>query len=386
MVCFLFLFAHYLANFAQPRVMKNLFSILIICGMLFSSLPVVSLPEKFSESDESVQVEEVYENYIINDEDGNFLTEKRGVALGDIIIIDFNKFEIVFVDDENLVAVARFVEKIERPKVHKKQMENVADVVLNKSLGLYSTHNDESYIIGDGTESVYGAGGIHDIARLLAQNLRQKQIDVDFDETLHIPHNSSAYVRSRATAKALLDAGVSAIFDIHRDGASRNFYLTEHNGKKFSKIRLVVGQGNPSSEANLQFALWLVSVADTLYPWLIADIYMGSGKYNQDLSAKAMLFEMGCHKIEKDYVENSVPLLADVIYTTLFATTVEEESGNLTVGDTAVESENATIDEVLDQKNPTQKSGKMWLLVLGGVGIATLVGFVVRKKKLQSEK
>ena len=363
--------------------MKSLLSILIMCGLMLSSYPVVSVPEKFSESDSDVQVEEVYENYVIKDEGGNFLTEKRGVALGDIIIgSDFNKYEIVFIDDENLVAVARFVEKIEKPKVHKKQMENVADVVLNKTLGLYSTHNDESYIIGDGTESVYGAGGIHDIANLLAGELREKKINVTYDETLHIPHNSSAYTRSRTTAKALLNDGASAIFDIHRDGASRSFYLTEHKGKKYSKIRLVVGQNNPNSEANLQFALWLVSVADTLYPWLIADIYMGSGRYNQDLSAKAMLFEMGCHKIEKDYVKNSVPLLADVIYTTLFATAVEEESGNLTVGGVQTENQGASVDEVLDQKNQANAGGKVWLFVLGGVGAAAIGAYIIRRKKI----
>lgn len=378
-----FYFAHNSANFSHHKIMKSLLSILIMCGLMLSSLPVVSVPEKFSESDSDVQVEEVYENYVIKDEDGNFLTEKRGVALGDVIIgSDFNKYEIVFIDDENLVAVARFVEKIEKPKVHKKQMENVADVVLNKTLGLYSTHNDESYIIGDGTESVYGAGGIHDIANLLAGELRGKKINVTYDETLHIPHNSSAYTRSRTTAKALLNDGASAIFDIHRDGASRSFYLTEHKGKKYSKIRLVVGQNNPNSEANLQFALWLVSVADTLYPWLIADIYMGSGRYNQDLSAKAMLFEMGCHKIEKDYVKNSVPLLADVIYTTLFATAVEEESGNLTVGGVQTENQGASVDEVLDQKNQANAGGKVWLFVLGGVGVMAIGAYIIRRKKI----
>ena len=205
--------------------------------------------------------------------------------------------------------------------------------------------------------------------------------DVSYDETLHIPHNSSAYTRSRTTAKALLNDGASAIFDIHRDGASRSFYLTEYKGKKYSKIRLVVGQNNPNSEANLQFALWLVSVADTLYPWLIADIYMGSGRYNQDLSAKAMLFEMGCHKIEKDYVKNSVPLLADVIYTTLFATIVEEESGNLTVGGVQTENQGASVDEVLDQKNPPAKGGKVWFFIVGGVGVAAIMVYIIRKKR-----
>lgn len=360
----------------------KIFMCCVISFAFLLGVPVVSVPSGFTESDNDVEVVEVYENYVIFDEEGNYLTEKRGVLLGDVIIDkDFNKYEIIYIDDTLLTATARFVESLEKPKVHKKDFNEVSTTSLNKKIGLYSTHNDESYIIGDGVESVYGEGGIHDIGSLLAKNLREKNIAVTYDETLHIPHNSSAYSRSRITAKNLLNGGASAIFDIHRDGASRSFYLTNNKGKNYSKVRIVVGQGNPNKDANLQFALWLVSVAESLYPWLIADIYYGNGKYNQDLSSKALLFEMGCHKIEKEYVERTVPILADVINATLFATTVEEETGNLTIGGVDAGSTNATVDEVLEKQN--QDGGSVWYFALGGGAIlcVSFIAFHVKKRK-----
>lgn len=370
--------------------MKIFLGIILAITLSFLPLPLASETASLQESDALPEVEEVYENYIIYDEDGNFLTEKRGVALGDIIIDSkFNKYEIIYQDDDSHIARARFVESLQKPKVHKKVFEDVADVDLEKKIGLYSTHNDESYITGDGTESVYGKGGIHDIGNLLATKLRQKNLEVNYDETLHIPHNSSAYTRSRTTAKALLSGGATAIFDIHRDGASRSFYLTNYGGKNYSKVRIVIGQSNPNKEANLQFALWMVSVAESLYPWLIADIYLGSGKYNQDLSSKALLFEMGCHKIEKKYVENTVPVLADVVYTTLFGTTVEEENGNLTIGTPSVNQSGSTIDEVLEESNPyTQNQGNLEWVILPVVLVAGVVTLVVvnRRKKRDTFK
>lgn len=373
-----------MSHFEENNFMKILLSVILSIGLGLVSLPLNIGGTELQESDFGAQVEEVYENYVIYDEEGNFLTEKRGVALGDIIIDSkFDKYEVIYLDDENHFAKARFVESLVKPKVHKKVFDDVAEVHLEKKIGLYSTHNDESYITGDGTESVYGKGGIHDIGNLLAVALRKKNLDVKYDETLHIPHNSSAYTRSRVTAKGLLDYGASAIFDIHRDGASRSFYLTNYAGKNYSKVRIVIGQSNPNKEANLQFALWLVSVAESLYPWLIADIYLGSGKYNQDLSSKAILFEMGCHKIEKKYVENTVPVLADVIYTTLFGTTVEEESGNLTIGTPETDQVGTTVDEVLEESNPytNKKSGLGFVIVGAVVFVGALAALYVRHKK-----
>ncbi|MBR4998841.1 MAG: hypothetical protein IKY10_03070 [Clostridia bacterium] len=81
--------------------MKIILSFLMAVGLGFCSLPMALEVNNLQESDTNVSVEEVYQNYIIYDEEGNFLTEKRGVALGDIIIDkNFSKYEVVYLDDD----------------------------------------------------------------------------------------------------------------------------------------------------------------------------------------------------------------------------------------------------------------------------------------------
>lgn len=270
--------------------------------------------------------------YRIYDENGYELTERQDVEVGDKFIDrNFNEYEIYLVDETSQTAKASYKKTYPRPKITKKG--NATPISAKpKKIALYMTHNDESYIIGDGTESVYGAGGIHDIAKTIKKTLNSYGIDVTLDETLHIPHNSSAYSRSGVTAKKLLENKPDAIFDIHRDGASRQYYVTNVDGKERSKIRIVLGQSNPNSSTNLEFALYLLSVAETECPWLFHDIYWGKGHYNQALSNKSLLFEMGTHTIEKSYVEESAKELAKVINTTLYKTTVNEDNGDLTIG------------------------------------------------------
>lgn len=362
--------------------MKNLLSALFLSILLFAQVPVIAGDTPQSQPPE----EAIY--FQIFDTDGNLLTEKDVVEIGDIIIDkNFNEYKIIFINNEEHSATAEFVQSLEKPTVKKNITSQIStQTVEEKKIGLYSTHNDESYIIGDNTESVYGKGGIHDIGMLLAEKLEEKNIKTTYNQTLHIPHNSSAYSRSRTTAKQLLEENNTAIFDIHRDAASRNFYLANYANKNVSKVRIVVGQNNKNKDQNLQFAMWLVSVANKLYPWMIADIYYGKNTYNQDLSNKALLFEMGCHNIEKEYVKNTVPYLADVINTTLFNTTVEEENNNLSINNNQAQT-NQTIDEFLTQQEEQKNSPFSIILPISifSIILITLI-FCIYKKTHNNKK
>ena len=179
--------------------------------------------------------------YQICDEYGYPLTERQGVEVGDKYIDEsLNEYEIFQVDESRGVAKAKYIQTYQKPKIIKKNVEKISTTP--KKIALYMSHNDESYLIGDGTSSVYGPGGIHDVGKTLAGALRDYGIDVTLDETLHIPHDSKAYTRSNVTAKRLMESNPDAIFDIHRDGASRNTYFTTADGKERSKIRIVLGQ------------------------------------------------------------------------------------------------------------------------------------------------
>lgn len=155
------------------------------------------------------------------------------------------------------------------------------------------------------------------------------------------------------------DLEPNAIFDIHRDGASRSTYVKSYNGNEVCKIRMVVGKGNSSYSNNQEFALYLMSVAQEIYPWLFLDIYFGSGHYNQGLSSKAMLFEMGSHLVEKSLVLKSVEPLAEVISIALFGTMVSDDGTAIIGGNTNV---NPTVDEYLESINDNEENNFIWLV------------------------
>lgn len=188
-----------------------------------------------------------------------------------------------------------------------------------KLIAMYVTHSDESYIPTDGTESIEGQGGIYDVAREFRDALQSKGIDVILDESTHLPHDSSAYRRSRRTAERLLQKRPDAIIDIHRDGIpDAEQYAATIDGERASRVRLLVGRSNQNSSVNRAFAKELKAVADKKYPGLIKDIFIGKGNYNQDLSPNAILLEFGTHTISKERVLNSADVMADVFSTTLY--------------------------------------------------------------------
>ena len=316
--------------------------------------------------------------YEIYDESGNLLTFNSEVEVGDTILTkDFYEYQIYKIDGNK--CYARVLRKLNLPS-HKKPMMRRSQE--NRKIGLYMTHNDESYRLSDGVDSVYGAGGIHDVARLLQNELKRKGISVILDETLHIPHDSSAYSRSSVTAKSLFDKeNPDALFDIHRDGVARKYYYTAHDGKDYSKIRIVVGKSNPNFEENYKFAQEVFAIGNSEYPWLFLDIYCGKGHYNQELMSTNLLFEMGTYLIEKEYVLNSVPLLADTIETALYSSVYDPEDDVITeeefVEETTHEKENS-----VEKKNVSGVGGIVFVsLLLGGLLSAAFV--LTLKKKIK---
>lgn len=316
--------------------------------------------------------------YQILSEESEWLMEKSGVEIGDTFITkDKRMFEVFAINVEDRIAYARYLATVKLPKVSISN-EPTSVAQSSKKIGLYMTHNDESYVTGDGYDSIYGAGGIHDIASSLQQNLKNQGIDVYLSTELHIPHDTSAYTRSRVTAKKLLnDHDLNALFDIHRDGASRGTYVKSYQGTDKCSVRIVVGKANPNYAVQTEFATYLVSVAEQLYPWLFLDIYFAKGHYNQDLFSKSLLFEMGSHMVEKSLVQKTVPALADVINTALFYTTVDEQSGALTIGGNLTNGN--TIDEVLKEKvdKKAKNSGIIAYVLVGLIGVSTIAAAVV---------
>ena len=325
-----------------------------------------------------VSAESITEDiYSIFGENGEKLLQKQEVYVGDnFLTSDFKKYEITELDEINKIGKAKFIEFVEKPKVDRSftpsNISQLAPVIC-----MYMTHNDESYLPTDGYDSIYGKGGIHNVAKALVTHFEQKGVTTHISEELHIPHDSYAYSRSKNTAKKLIeDYNPDGIFDIHRDGASRSTYVKNINGAERCKIRIVVGKSSDNFKVAEQFALYLLSVAEEVCPWLFLDIYYAGGHYNQGLHDKALLFEMGSHLVEKELVLKSVEPLVNVITTAMFQTTVDNNTGNLTINGPVTEDTpliNDALTEIAKEQNNEGGVPLILSLVLGGSLLVVLV-------------
>lgn len=319
--------------------------------------------------------------YTIRDENGEVLTYICGEceAGDEYFSRDNQHYRIKTTEPDMLAAVAEHVGAAEMPDVSWLNMEQSQPVAAlgQKQIALYCTHSDESYLKGDGTESVEGRGGIYDIAAAFAKEMEALGVEVDTSDATHLPHDAGAYRRSRQTASQLLKNRPNAIFDIHRDGIpDPDEYRTSIGNTEMSMVRLLVGKSNQNREANLHFAKQIKAVADKVYPGLIKDIYMGKGTYNQDLAPRSVLLEFGTHTLPKELVLRAVKPMSEVVNKTLFGGII----GSAGVSDASRQSGSRVTSEITDSETPAVQSSKgssaaFWLIAafIGGLGIFALL-------------
>lgn len=282
-------------------------------ALLWLCLPLLLLGGALAQEGETV--------YALVDGNGELLTHiAADVEAGDEYIDQGNRlFKVVSVDEASLTATVELAG--EEPMLSLTALE-IGRTAQTKSVGIYVTHSDEAYEDGDGASSIdSGWTGIHDVAWALAESLEEMGVEVLFDPSVHLPHDAGAYRRSRATAVELLKQGPSALIDVHRDGIpDASEYTTEVDGEEMTQVRLLVGRSNPNSATNREFAKKLKAAADSEYPGLIKDIFIGKGNYNQELMPQSILLEFGTHTSNKEEVLRSTELMADVLHTVLFGT------------------------------------------------------------------
>ncbi|MBM7581483.1 stage II sporulation protein P [Caldicoprobacter guelmensis] len=235
------------------------------------------------------------------------------------------KYIITQVNISKKIAIAEFVEDIKLPDVSDLFSESFMPVLAqygNKTIGIYCTHTDESYLPSDGAASIRANGGILDVARKLGEALKDRGIKAVVDTTPHDPHDAGAYRRSRQTAfRIIKEHRPLALFDVHRDAVPKEEYITRLNGQEITKVRIVVGKSNQNRQVNETFAYRIKAVADRRYPGLIKDIFIGKGSYNQELHPRSLLLEFGTYDHMKERALKSATLFAEVVDIALFGTT-----------------------------------------------------------------
>ena len=311
--------------------------------------------------------------FVLEDENGRYLTSIQGECeAGDEYISEDNQhYRITKADRQTKKAIAEKIGQAEMPDVSWLDIQDSLPVAAlgDRKIALYCTHSDESYIKGDGTESVEGSGGIYDIANALGEALEELGVTIEISDATHLPHDAGAYRRSRQTAVSLLKNQPDAIFDIHRDGIpDPDEYTATVGNQKMSKVRLLVGKSNQNKDANLSFAKQIKAVGDKMYPGLIKDIYMGKGAYNQDLAPRSVLLEFGTHTLDKELVLKSVTPMSEVIYKALFGG-ITGSAGSSDVSSRSSSSSTSAEPQKPASEDNTGSGWIVWLVIALVIGL-----------------
>lgn len=169
---------------------------------------------------------------------------------------------------------------------------------------IYHTHSSESYM--PYKESNYHRaeeeGTVRDVGNMLEKKLKKQGINVIHDKTIHDrPSYNESYDRSLATIQSLAEKYPTAVYiiDLHRDAAAASAaegkYI-EIDGKRVAKFSMVVGRANQNYPELYDFANKISKKAESMYAGFGGYIIEKDYNYNEFVSNKALLLEVGNNK------------------------------------------------------------------------------------------
>jgi len=169
---------------------------------------------------------------------------------------------------------------------------------------IYHTHSSESYM--PYKESNYHReevkGTVREVGDVMEEVLENKGINVIHDKTVHDrPSYNESYNKSLATIQSLKKKYPTAIYiiDLHRDAApssAKEGKYTIIGGKRVAKFSLVVGQANENYVELYAFAKKVGNRAGEMYSGFTGAIIEKNYNYNEFVSNKALLLEVGNNK------------------------------------------------------------------------------------------
>lgn len=218
--------------------------------------------------------------------------------------------------------------KSEKGRAKKEQKEKKLDVPADPLVIIYHTHSSESYMPYKASNYHRGAeeGTVRDVGNVLEEELEKKGINVIHDKTVHDrPSYNESYTRSLATIQSLVKKYPTAcyIIDLHRDAAAASAtegkYL-EIDGKRVAKFSMVVGRANDNYPKLSDFANKVSRKAENMYAGFGGYIIEKDYNYNEFVSDKALLLEVGNNKNTIEEARRCGAYFADVL-----AEIIEEE-------------------------------------------------------------
>ena len=186
------------------------------------------------------------------------------------------------------------------------------------------THATESYL--PSSEGNYHRKGrlntVRDAGDVLAETLKDAGIPCIHDSTLHDEKSyNQAYARSYGTIQKLLKKypSIECVIDLHRDAIPGNSKAATVSikGKTCAKYSYVVSNAVPTYDSNLKFVKALNKRAEKDFSGFTGNVLERGYRYNQDLSSKYMLLEVGYNRNDITEIRNTAQLFGEILAETL---------------------------------------------------------------------
>ncbi|MBQ4649739.1 MAG: stage II sporulation protein P [Firmicutes bacterium] len=196
----------------------------------------------------------------------------------------------------------------------------------NPAVLIVHTHATESYL--PASEGNYHTtereNTVRDVGQVLAETLKANGIAAVHDQTLHDnPSYSQSYSRSYETISSLLKKypTVRCVIDLHRDAIASDgpAATVSAGGKNCAKYSFVVSNAVETYKANKKFIGHLNETASEKYKGFTGTILERGYRYNQNLSEKYLLLEIGYNRNHITEARNTAEVFGQILADTLKA-------------------------------------------------------------------
>lgn len=239
-------------------------------------------------------------------------------------ILSNNSIHIIYNEDDNYFnkILQKFININDPVGILKNQTEN--KIILKDKLKLssykykvylYNTHDLEQY--KDFIQNIKISVG--NASLLLSNNLKSIGIDaiVEKQKVSDLTNNdlSKSFDISKTLIENIIQSeNIDLFIDLHRDDEKKEVTTLELNGKKYAKVKFVVGRKNKNYMLNYNLTELINRKIKEKYPDLTRGIVLNDNyTYNQELSEKIIFINIGGYENDIVEVKNTIDLLSSII-------------------------------------------------------------------------
>ena len=230
--------------------------------------------------------------------------------------------------------------KEENPNINKEDELNSAESANEESITskdpsvfIYHSHSWEGYlplinkdVKPSDSSSIDNKENVVLVGSMLSNKLEEYGIKAQHEDTnmaQALNDKGWDYTDSYTLSRELVQTAssqsksISYYIDIHRDSARKESTTTKINGENYARLYFVVGQENENYQENLQFAKEIHEKLEEEYHGLSKGVYLktraeGNGVYNQDISSRSILVEVGGIDNDKNELSNTMDAFSEV--------------------------------------------------------------------------